>query len=285
MGIADFFKNLHWSVRLPGKVLLAAVGAYMNNHPELFPSYAVVIGGAVVLWVVLAFLWQALNAVRVHQGKSMLRVDPNAVLVILLVAALGAALWQWWVASLKTAQPTAVHPVFEDAYKAFTTKLGSPAQPAQPAALDQTEFNRSALMISHDRAIVLWIRRQLTLYRLNTTGKWEPRPHSAEVSETDKKWWDNDWLRQQFATPADRLPPFGGIAYEWLNDPPDWKGIGWVQWSCGLDGTRVFEQSFVGGLILGPFPARRDLNEAQIIVLFSDGTWAGRRVAGSAPCL
>ncbi|MDE2604109.1 MAG: hypothetical protein KGL62_17345, partial [Bradyrhizobium sp.] len=62
MDVIAFFNELHWSVRYPAKALAAIGGGYVSNHPELFPSWAVIVGGLVALWVALAFLWQLLNA-------------------------------------------------------------------------------------------------------------------------------------------------------------------------------------------------------------------------------
>jgi preprotein translocase subunit Sec61beta len=96
MDIVAFFNNLHWTIRLPAKLIAAVCGAYVSNHPDIFPSWAVVVGAVIALWVVIAFLWQLLNAWREHTGKQRLRLDPQIILIACLVVALGAAVWQWW---------------------------------------------------------------------------------------------------------------------------------------------------------------------------------------------
>jgi hypothetical protein len=96
MDIVAFFNNLHWTIRVPGKLLAALGGGYVSNHPEIFPSWAVAAGAVVALWVGIAFLWQLLSAWREHKGKKRLRMDPQVILIASLVIALGAATWQWW---------------------------------------------------------------------------------------------------------------------------------------------------------------------------------------------
>jgi preprotein translocase subunit Sec61beta len=93
--VIDFFKNLPWYILYPGKAVAAAAGGYVSQHPEIFPSWVVLLGAAVALWVVLAFLWHALNSWREHSGKAKLKLDPQLILILFLVAALGAAIWQW----------------------------------------------------------------------------------------------------------------------------------------------------------------------------------------------
>lgn len=94
--MVEFFKGLPWYIQGPGKLIAAICGGYVSNHPEIFPPWAVVGGAVVALWVVIAFLWHALNTWREHQGKRRLRLDPQVILIAALVVALGAAMWQWW---------------------------------------------------------------------------------------------------------------------------------------------------------------------------------------------
>ncbi|MEJ0076692.1 MAG: hypothetical protein WDO17_14810 [Alphaproteobacteria bacterium] len=184
------------------------------------------------------------------------------------------------------AQPIDVHPGFEASYREFAVRLGAPTQPPRQAGTEPEEIRRSALLVSQEHAIVLWIRRKLSFYRLKkTAGTWDRRPHAIEISEKEKQWWDDEFLRKQLDAPPNKTPPFAGIAVAWLLNPDDWKWTGWVEWSCGLDGTKVFDQEFAAGLIIGPFPTRRDLSEAQVFILFNDGSWEARRVSGRAPCL
>ena len=92
--LVDFFKNLPWWIQLPGKVLAAVCGGYVSNHPEIFPSWAVLAGAVVALWVVLAFLWHAMNAWREHNKKPRIRLEPSLLIIFGLGIAVGGVVWQ-----------------------------------------------------------------------------------------------------------------------------------------------------------------------------------------------
>src|SRR5712664_1658831 len=91
--MVEFFRNLPWWIQLPGKALAAACGGYVSNHPEIFPSWAVLVGAAVALWVVLAFLWHAMNTLREHQKKPRITLEPHHIIILGLFIALGAVIW------------------------------------------------------------------------------------------------------------------------------------------------------------------------------------------------
>lgn len=94
MDFVDLFNSLHWTVRYPARILAFFGGGYVSNHPELFPPWAVALGGLIAGWVVLAFLWQALNAWRVHNKRPRLFLEPSYIIILGLVIALAGALWQ-----------------------------------------------------------------------------------------------------------------------------------------------------------------------------------------------
>jgi preprotein translocase subunit Sec61beta len=110
--MVEFFKNLPWWIQYPGKALVALCGGYVSNHPEIFPPWAVMAGAVVALWVVLAFLWHALNAARERKEKPRLRLDPQIIIVLFLFAALATAIFQWWSSKTKLPiQPATAGPV------------------------------------------------------------------------------------------------------------------------------------------------------------------------------
>jgi hypothetical protein len=92
--LVDFFKNLPWYILYPGKAMLAAVGGYVSQNPQIFPQWAVWLGAAVAAWIVLAFLWHALNAWREHKKRLRLQLEPTYLIILGLVIALGGAIWQ-----------------------------------------------------------------------------------------------------------------------------------------------------------------------------------------------
>jgi hypothetical protein len=105
--LVDFFKNLPWYILYPGKAVFAGVGGYVSQNPQIFPAWAVLLGAAVALWVVLAFLWHAMNTWREHNKKSRLRLEPSHVIILGLAIALGGVVWQMNSAKLaKTETPT-----------------------------------------------------------------------------------------------------------------------------------------------------------------------------------
>jgi len=92
--VIDFFKNLPWYIMYPGKALTALAGGYVSQHPEIFPSWAVLLGAAVSLWVVVAFLWHAVSTWREHKGKPRLRLEPSHIIILGLAIALAGVVWQ-----------------------------------------------------------------------------------------------------------------------------------------------------------------------------------------------
>jgi hypothetical protein len=124
--MVEFFRNLPWWIQYPGKAIAAISGGYVSNHPEIFPSWAVLVGATVALWVVLAFLWHALNALREHRGKTRLRLDPNLIIIVCLAAALSAAIWQRWRGSPSVHQD-----------QVATIAKGPPPAPAQIATASE----------------------------------------------------------------------------------------------------------------------------------------------------
>lgn len=96
MAVIDFFKNLPWWIQYPAKAIAAVVGGYVSNNPQIFPSWAVLVGAAVALWVVLAFLWHALNTWREHNQKPRIKLEPSHIIMLGLIIGLGGAVWQMW---------------------------------------------------------------------------------------------------------------------------------------------------------------------------------------------
>lgn len=94
--LVDFFKNLPWWLLYPGRALLAICGGYVSQNPQIFPHWAVLLGALVALWVIVAFVWHAINAWREHNQKQRLRLDPQLILIGCLLGALAMVTWQWW---------------------------------------------------------------------------------------------------------------------------------------------------------------------------------------------
>lgn len=92
--MVEFFKNLPWWILYPGKAMVAAVGGYVSQNPQIFPHWAVLLGAALSLWIVLAFIWHAINAWREHNKKSRLKLEPSHVIIMGLAIALGGVVWQ-----------------------------------------------------------------------------------------------------------------------------------------------------------------------------------------------
>jgi hypothetical protein len=175
-----------------------------------------------------------------------------------------------------------IHPPF----RRFAARLG-PATGLPEAATARTDdIDRSAAQFVHEHAIVLWIKGRKVFYRLRRgkSGKWDKYAHSQEVQ--DCEWFQDDWLREKFRPPADKLPPTAGVAYEWSMNPSKWKWIGWREprRSYGLFGDKVFVQSFEKGHITGPW-ATGFKKEALVFVLFSDGSWEAHSTAEDAPLI
>jgi hypothetical protein len=171
-----------------------------------------------------------------------------------------------------------VDPQFKQIQETFPT-LGKPRLPAE-LALD-------AYQAVYENANILWVRSLLTIFVLPTDG---PSRTTWQVNDTDwskdPKLFDDNWLRSQFTEiPADRYPPHGGVAYYWLQNPAQWKVIGWRKWYCRFY-SQIRYQQFENGTVFGNFHLNPDEDAGQIFVLFKDGSWFSRLALSPAPsCL
>jgi preprotein translocase subunit Sec61beta len=142
----DFFKNLPWWIMYPGKGLLAICGGYVSQNPQIFPSWAVLLGAVVALWIVLAFVWHAINAWREHNQKPRLRLDPSHVIILgLAIAAIGVV-WQMRATSkpldaahakggLETKPPALTGSPLRDAINAYLVKHGNDVSRADDGSI------------------------------------------------------------------------------------------------------------------------------------------------------
>jgi hypothetical protein len=103
---------------------------------------------------------------------------------------------------------------------------------------------------SHDHALVLWSATLGIHFAL-----W---PNSMVSQQPDTDWeigaWNNDKITQErLGLSASCLPPRGGVARDWNNDPKNWSKMGCRKWYCT---TAALVQEFKNGYLIGPIGHR-----------------------------
>jgi hypothetical protein len=104
-------------------------------------------------------------------------------------------------------------------------RLGKPRLPAVLAD--------DAYQAVYDNANIIWIKPLLSILLLPTDGRKQTTWQVDTDWAKDRKLFDDEWLKTQFdAIPNGKYPPHGGVAYNWLKNPDQWKWIGWRIWYC-----------------------------------------------------
>lgn len=272
---------------------LAKGGDALDARGHDTPLFLAIIG---VLAVPLVFVLQANGAVDMGWKLSA------GIYAILFFGILGA-FWKWdkplqwrwriglmatvavslgWLSLFATVKQfhkehtlTPVLPTFRTAgifRDSYTSQLGNPVGDA--VAGDTYEA-------AHEHAMVLWVRPEHVFYQFPlNSDKW------VEYTETfigaGKIYQDKD-LKRLFKTPAGLLPPYGGVAYQWLHQPEKWKWIGGRLWDCWFDENQIFTQRFDHGTMLGPLLLHPVNRATQILILLDNGTRRSREAAASPP--
>ena len=170
-----------------------------------------------------------------------------------------------------------VHPNFKSVYDAFASELGRPRGPAM--------LSDDAYQAEYDRAHIIWINPLRTIYYLPDNNEERKVTPQLDAAWAPPELFDDSKLRPLFATPDDKLPPHGGVAYHWLKEPDRWKWIGWRRWYCRFF-DEIFYQEFDSGVILGPFHASPTRDEGQIFTILNNGRWVERQARVNDPdCL
>ena len=125
---------------------------------------------------------------------------------------------------------------------------------------------------AHEHALVVWVAAIGTHFVLFPNGS------VLKQIDTDwdvSKWNDPNFVRKQLKLDPSCLPPLGGVARDWSNDPEKWKPIGCRTWNC--DAASLFQQ-FKGGEIVGPIGYGQTDQEplainSRMIVILNNGIW------------
>jgi hypothetical protein len=126
-------------------------------------------------------------------------------------------------------------PKFDHAH-AGVPMLGAALSPSEPSLMYAE---------GHDRGFVIWSQSLGTHYAL--------LPNGSVISQVDTDWAVGDWykedeVRRRLNLPPGCLPPIGGIARAWNNDP-QWAVLGCRTWACA---SATIVQRFARGNIIGP---------------------------------
>ena len=269
---------LRWLVSLVLSFTLTAVAKVKHDlRWLLIPSALLAI---IVLWIP-ATAWI----------KGWVRRAVVAVGILLI-----GSFYYWLNGWLKTpdlragCDPSGVYGPFKSTYGKYCLQLGQPQQ------LIEGAVNYEAVQAWHQHATVLWAPEPPQIFiLLNGSHRLVSRPEDNYAAET--KYYDEAKLKQMFSdagfvVPPPLLPPWGGVAKNWLADPPAWEWIGWRESHCVIGSAAIKAsdfavQEFDHGYIEGPLRFYPNGGPCQIFVLLptdsGDGVWYSHTSAATAP--
>lgn len=93
---SQFFEKLPLPYKAGGNLIGWVGGQYVSAHPDLFPAWVIDVAPILAAGFILSFLWYSLNYWREIRGKSRFHLDPQVILILCLLGALGASTLQWW---------------------------------------------------------------------------------------------------------------------------------------------------------------------------------------------
>ena len=259
---------------------------YFTNHASV--GYVVVMHSAVLNW-----LWAGLPALLVGALMFAVRTDPDKAEENVgkwWLRVNRARKWlsaRWWVSPLSIVLLIGggvitgiIFAPFLSEYQTDTKfqaasdavpNLGSPVGASGPSIVYQE---------AHEHALVVWVASLGTHFVL-----W---PDQTVTRQLDTDWvasgWSDDKATQErLKLVPSCLPPRGGAARDWSNDPDKWKDMGCRTWYCG---TVADAQEFKGGIVFGPVayePSNSEMppEHSRIIVIFGD-KWSSKPSAFKA---
>lgn len=176
--MVEFFKELPWYIKYPGQLVIASVGGYVNNHPEIFPSWAVLAGAAIAAWVALAFLWHVLNYWRALRQQPRIKLEPLHIIALGLTIALGGVIWQWQ-------RPTPIDPkiaVLQSQIDSLKQQLSAAVKSELPSTYQTAEAAHSSLSPRDVKKILD------ALSEINKDGETKIWPAINEISSWAANW-------------------------------------------------------------------------------------------------
>ncbi len=192
-----------------------------------------------------------------------------------LSLALLAGTW-WLYVSLRPDVDDAISTsrVFKVIYADYAKRLGKKKSSIRP--IDNSRY-------IHEHAVVLWMGERSTddidklrryVYVLWNSGKFERREYVRNPPSLCSNLHYDQKLEQmpEFKNrPPGLEPPYGGIAQLWIENPEQWKPIGYREpWLCF--GSSVYYQQFENGIVVGPFTWQEREPQGVYFLLFDNGS-------------
>jgi hypothetical protein len=159
-------------------------------------------------------------------------------------------------------------PIEPDVYEEYKPIFSANPQLGKP--ISQVIRQQHVYEAIYDHAIVLWIETLHSHYAYATDD--ETRKSIIQVDkdwDLDARLYDEDYLRRAFRPPVGKLAPRGGMARYWIEQPANWKWVGWRKWDCNLMTANY--QEFEHGIIIGPVNATRYDDHKSEIIAFTRG--------------
>jgi len=163
-----------------------------------------------------------------------------------------------------------IYAPFEDTVATYKNRLGGP--------ISSPVYSQEAVEARHEHATVIWLESpQHRFYIMSTDSS--TGLGTKLIRRNDPAYcldvYDETQLRKMFPeTPADKFPPWGGVACGWRASPQDWRSIGWRLWQCKYHRAAIVEQRFEHGVIVGAFNKAPSLTDhGTLFVFFDDDSW------------
>jgi hypothetical protein len=247
-----------WILKVAFPTIVGMVEAAMHMPPLR------ILVDALAFFGVIAIVFPTLKEKTVRQ-----RVGALGVLLVsgLIITA------TWWLSGIKIYGP------FKAAASRYEAQLGAPKSPPIRS--------KEAVEAVFDNAAHVWIEQDHTFWFFPqgaAATKWVQYPEAAYCANSPD-FYDFSKLRAMFPdVPKGKEPPWGGVACNWLSNPPAWEWLGWMHWQCLYHRNAVVEQEFAHGKIIGVVHAvPGDNTTGTVFVILDDGSWHAESVNVSPP--
>jgi hypothetical protein len=179
--------------------------------------------------------------------------------------------------SLPSLVPTATIEV-DPQFKQIQETVPQLGKPRLPAVLAD-----DAYQAVYDQANIIWIKSLFSILTLPTDAARKVTWQEDTNYSKDLKFFNDDWLKTQFAdVPDGKYPPHGGVAYYWLQNPDQWKWVGWRKWYCRFF-NQIRYQQFENGTVVGIFHSDPAKDAGQIFIVLNDNSWLTKPAPSVAP--
>jgi hypothetical protein len=168
---------------------------------------------------------------------------------------------------------------FNAEYNEHSAELGKQIQAIIPGS--------NAYQAWHERALVIWIQHPKPLFCVVSVDS-AHKSFCEDEKDTNYPliYFSNsqEFLARFKDLPADKMPPFAGVAHRWLQDPAKWSWIGYVDQECSFVGASYYWKLSTGRIV-GVFRRKRNQASGQILAIAENGEASARSTIDAPECI